>query len=102
MITSKKLICGDLFYVHFLRSWLERQQTCHTCRALVAPPENGTIFVGVQQGSQSNAHRQGNSNHMIITHCRVFVKLVNDMQDLKIEQDTSLNIIYVQVNKHVS
>ncbi|XP_074560731.1 ERAD-associated E3 ubiquitin-protein ligase HRD1-like [Curcuma longa] len=41
MITAKKLLCGHLFHVRCLRSWLERQHTCPTCRALVAPPENG-------------------------------------------------------------
>ncbi|KAI4320103.1 hypothetical protein MLD38_033616 [Melastoma candidum] len=41
MTTAKKLVCGHLFHVHCLRSWLERQHTCPTCRALVVPPENG-------------------------------------------------------------
>ncbi|XP_019420985.1 PREDICTED: ERAD-associated E3 ubiquitin-protein ligase HRD1B-like isoform X1 [Lupinus angustifolius] len=59
MTTAKKLICGHLFHVHCLRSWLERQHTCPTCRALVVPAENGTTVAGGQQGSQSDAHRQG-------------------------------------------
>ncbi|XP_057450167.1 ERAD-associated E3 ubiquitin-protein ligase HRD1B-like [Lotus japonicus] len=59
MTTAKKLICGHLFHVHCLRSWLERQHTCPTCRALVVPPENGTTVAGGQQGSQSDGHRQG-------------------------------------------
>ncbi|GFZ15974.1 RING/U-box superfamily protein [Actinidia rufa] len=42
MTTAKRLSCGHLFHVHCLRSWLERQHTCPTCRALVTPPENGT------------------------------------------------------------
>ncbi|CAM6086667.1 unnamed protein product [Calypogeia fissa] len=33
MIGAKKLPCGHLFHVHCLRSWLERQHTCPTCRA---------------------------------------------------------------------
>ncbi|XP_027360440.1 ERAD-associated E3 ubiquitin-protein ligase HRD1B-like isoform X1 [Abrus precatorius] len=58
MTTAKKLICGHLFHVHCLRSWLERQHTCPTCRALVVPPENvTTAAVGQQQGSQSDGHR---------------------------------------------
>ncbi|KAK7307972.1 hypothetical protein VNO77_41498 [Canavalia gladiata] len=61
MTTAKKLICGHLFHVHCLRSWLERQHTCPTCRALVVPPENGTTAVG-QQGSQSDSHQQGTGN----------------------------------------
>ncbi|KAA8533482.1 hypothetical protein F0562_031084 [Nyssa sinensis] len=52
MTTAKKLICGHLFHVHCLRSWLERQNTCPTCRALVVSPENGTNATG----SQANVH----------------------------------------------
>lgn len=59
MTTAKKLICGHLFHVHCLRSWLERQHTCPTCRALVVPSENGTTAAGGQQRSQSDAHRHG-------------------------------------------
>ncbi|XP_055826042.1 ERAD-associated E3 ubiquitin-protein ligase HRD1B-like isoform X2 [Solanum dulcamara] len=59
MTTAKKLICGHLFHVHCLRSWLERQHTCPTCRALVVPTENGTNVVGsqpdVQQGPGSSS-----------------------------------------------
>ncbi|CAK8576973.1 unnamed protein product [Lathyrus sativus] len=59
MVTAKKLICGHLFHVHCLRSWLERQHTCPTCRALVVPTENGSTAAGGQQRSQSDAHRHG-------------------------------------------
>ncbi|KAK7405971.1 hypothetical protein VNO78_07583 [Psophocarpus tetragonolobus] len=59
MTTAKKLICGHLFHVHCLRSWLERQHTCPTCRALVVPPETGTTAAAGQQGSQSDDHQQG-------------------------------------------
>ncbi|XP_057463485.1 ERAD-associated E3 ubiquitin-protein ligase HRD1B-like isoform X2 [Actinidia eriantha] len=55
MTTAKRLSCGHLFHVHCLRSWLERQHTCPTCRALVAPPENGTTT----SGSQARPHQQG-------------------------------------------
>nr|DAD19260.1 TPA_asm: hypothetical protein HUJ06_020723 [Nelumbo nucifera] len=58
MITAKKLICGHLFHVHCLRSWLERQQTCPTCRALVVPPENVTTTAGGQQGIHTEVHQQ--------------------------------------------
>ncbi|KAK4704777.1 E3 ubiquitin-protein ligase synoviolin, partial [Phenoliferia sp. Uapishka_3] len=30
--TPKKLPCGHVFHFHCLRSWLERQQSCPTCR----------------------------------------------------------------------
>ncbi|EEF42344.1 protein binding protein, putative [Ricinus communis] len=60
MTTAKKLLCGHLFHVHCLRSWLERQHTCPTCRALVVPPTQHDInTAGGQHGSQSEAHRQG-------------------------------------------
>ncbi|CAL0329375.1 unnamed protein product [Lupinus luteus] len=59
MTSAKKLICGHLFHVHCLRSWLERQHTCPTCRALVVPPENAATAAGGQQNSQSGAHQHG-------------------------------------------
>lgn len=38
--TPKKLPCGHIFHFHCLRSWLERQQSCPTCRRTVfASPE---------------------------------------------------------------
>ncbi|KAI4322031.1 hypothetical protein L6164_021758 [Bauhinia variegata] len=58
MTTAKKLICGHLFHVHCLRSWLERQNTCPTCRALVVPPENGTTAAAGQHGPESHANQQ--------------------------------------------
>ncbi|CAA0825532.1 ERAD-associated E3 ubiquitin-protein ligase HRD1A [Striga hermonthica] len=59
MTVAKKLICGHLFHVHCLRSWLERQNTCPTCRALVIPPENGTSQT---TPARSNSHQQGTSS----------------------------------------
>ncbi|KAJ7557314.1 hypothetical protein O6H91_05G121400 [Diphasiastrum complanatum] len=41
MLAAKKLPCGHLFHVHCLRSWLERQQTCPTCRSPVLATEGG-------------------------------------------------------------
>ncbi|KAH6809887.1 RING/U-box superfamily protein [Perilla frutescens var. frutescens] len=57
MTVAKKLICGHLFHVHCLRSWLERQNTCPTCRALVISPENGTSTTA----TRPNSHQQGTS-----------------------------------------
>ncbi|KAG5224402.1 ERAD-associated E3 ubiquitin-protein ligase HRD1B [Salix suchowensis] len=59
MTTAKKLLCGHLFHVHCLRSWLERQHTCPTCRALVVPLENGASTAGGQRGAQPDIHQQG-------------------------------------------
>jgi len=41
MTAGKKLPCGHILHFHCLRSWLERQQTCPTCRAsvFVDPPQ---------------------------------------------------------------
>lgn len=41
--TPKKLPCGHVFHFHCLRSWLERQQSCPTCRRTVLDtrPANG-------------------------------------------------------------
>ncbi|XP_004241442.1 ERAD-associated E3 ubiquitin-protein ligase HRD1B isoform X1 [Solanum lycopersicum] len=62
MTTAKKLTCGHLFHVNCLRSWLERQNTCPTCRALVVPPENGTSVAGSgysQQGTSLASTSRG-------------------------------------------
>ncbi|KAK4256161.1 hypothetical protein QN277_009064 [Acacia crassicarpa] len=59
MTTAKKLVCGHFFHVHCLRSWLERQNTCPICRALVVPPENGATTAGGQHGSQSDQQGTG-------------------------------------------
>lgn len=37
--TPKKLSCSHIFHFHCLRSWLERQQTCPTCRRPVIQPQ---------------------------------------------------------------
>ncbi|XP_024985193.1 ERAD-associated E3 ubiquitin-protein ligase HRD1B-like isoform X2 [Cynara cardunculus var. scolymus] len=55
MTTAKRLVCGHLFHVHCLRSWLERQHTCPICRALVIPNESGTSA----SRSRAGVHRQG-------------------------------------------
>ncbi|KAF8654331.1 hypothetical protein HU200_061510 [Digitaria exilis] len=52
MTTAKKLLCGHLFHVHCLRSWLERQHTCPTCRAPIIPPDNGRAASAQQHGAQ--------------------------------------------------
>ncbi|KAK9079814.1 hypothetical protein SSX86_001487 [Deinandra increscens subsp. villosa] len=55
MTTAKRLVCGHLFHVHCLRSWLERQHTCPICRAHVIPNEGGATTTR----SQAGTHRQG-------------------------------------------
>ncbi|XP_066340964.1 ERAD-associated E3 ubiquitin-protein ligase HRD1-like isoform X2 [Miscanthus floridulus] len=53
MTTAKKLLCGHLFHVHCLRSWLERQHTCPTCRAPIIPADNGRAASAQQHGAQA-------------------------------------------------
>ncbi|CAL5047421.1 unnamed protein product [Urochloa decumbens] len=55
MTTAKKLLCGHLFHVHCLRSWLERQHTCPTCRAPIIPADNGRAASARQPGAQPAA-----------------------------------------------
>ncbi|KAF9363490.1 E3 ubiquitin-protein ligase hrd1 [Mortierella sp. NVP85] len=38
----KKLPCGHIFHFHCLKSWLERQQSCPTCRRPVLDPPTPT------------------------------------------------------------
>ncbi|EAU91350.2 synoviolin 1 isoform b [Coprinopsis cinerea okayama7 len=45
-MTPKKLPCGHIFHFYCLRSWLERQQSCPTCRRTVLddnPPTNPQV-----------------------------------------------------------
>ncbi|KAL9225072.1 hypothetical protein vseg_001039 [Gypsophila vaccaria] len=55
MTTAKKLRCGHLFHVQCLRSWLERQNTCPTCRALVVPPDTAAANAPGLHGLQAGA-----------------------------------------------
>ncbi|TFK54025.1 hypothetical protein OE88DRAFT_1695115 [Heliocybe sulcata] len=50
-MTPKKLPCGHIFHFHCLRSWLERQQSCPTCRRTVLE----TNQQGTQQAGQAGA-----------------------------------------------
>ncbi|MCO5581340.1 hypothetical protein L7F22_035221 [Adiantum nelumboides] len=50
MVAAKKLPCGHFFHVHCLRSWLERQQTCPTCRSPVLAPESRPA-AGIAEGA---------------------------------------------------
>lgn len=43
MTEGKRLACGHIFHARCLRSWLERQQSCPTCRAQVMPAEPPAI-----------------------------------------------------------
>ncbi|KAE8244860.1 hypothetical protein A4X13_0g6202 [Tilletia indica] len=49
--TPKKLPCGHIFHFHCLRSWLERQQSCPTCRRTVLQTGE-TAAAGAAAGGQ--------------------------------------------------
>ncbi|GAA6016669.1 hypothetical protein JCM11491_000201 [Sporobolomyces phaffii] len=55
--TPKKLPCGHVFHFHCLKSWLERQQSCPTCRRPVLPQEQpaARIPVGARAGQRHGA-----------------------------------------------
>lgn len=57
----KKLPCGHILHFGCLRSWLERQQTCPTCRrsvlATVQRPETGAA-PGAQEPNNANPNNQ--------------------------------------------
>ena len=61
----KKLQCGHLFHFQCLRTWLERQQSCPTCRQAIvvrrgATPD-GQVRVGQQANAQENAANVDNA-----------------------------------------
>ncbi|KAJ4753187.1 RING/U-box superfamily protein [Rhynchospora pubera] len=63
MTTAKKLQCGHLFHVHCLRSWLERQHTCPTCRAPIVPTDGGAASGAAarSQGAPAESSQPGAS-----------------------------------------
>lgn len=60
MEVAKRLPCGHLFHFRCLRSWLERQQTCPTCRSnvLVATPPPTTALANNIPGQQQRQQQQ--------------------------------------------
>ncbi|GAA5820133.1 hypothetical protein JCM11251_005497 [Rhodosporidiobolus azoricus] len=57
--TPKKLPCGHVFHFHCLRSWLERQQSCPTCRRPVLPQEQPPPPAAGQPPQQQQAQEAG-------------------------------------------
>ncbi|KAK5556858.1 E3 ubiquitin-protein ligase hrd1 [Exophiala xenobiotica] len=57
----KKLPCGHILHFSCLRSWLERQQICPTCRANVVRPTQGSAAAG-QAGAVQGDARQPQPN----------------------------------------
>ncbi|OOF96345.1 hypothetical protein ASPCADRAFT_404888 [Aspergillus carbonarius ITEM 5010] len=58
-LRPKKLPCGHILHFACLRSWLERQQNCPTCRRpVIAPPQARGAGDGGNQGPGNNAGAQ--------------------------------------------
>lgn len=65
-VTPKKLACGHIFHFRCLRSWLERQQSCPTCRRMIlddqteppAPPQQQQQAPPTQPAPQHPQHPQ--------------------------------------------
>ncbi|KAJ1892179.1 E3 ubiquitin-protein ligase hrd1 [Kickxella alabastrina] len=55
--TPKQLPCSHVFHFNCLRGWLERQQSCPTCRQSVL--EEGTLSQGAQGQNQGRGHDPG-------------------------------------------
>jgi E3 ubiquitin-protein ligase synoviolin len=55
----KKLPCGHILHFSCLRSWLERQQVCPTCRR---PVLTSTATPSTQRNNQANQGQQGQQN----------------------------------------
>ncbi|KAI0940486.1 hypothetical protein AcW1_003667 [Taiwanofungus camphoratus] len=60
-ITPKKLPCGHIFHFQCLRSWLERQQSCPTCRRTVleTSASNQAQAQGRPEGARAPAPQPG-------------------------------------------
>ena len=56
-LRAKKLPCGHILHLRCLKSWLERQQMCPTCRrpVVTAPPANPEAQAGAAQGANPPA-----------------------------------------------
>ncbi|KAI9670264.1 MAG: E3 ubiquitin-protein ligase hrd1 [Alyxoria varia] len=58
----KKLPCGHILHFGCLKSWLERQQVCPTCRRSVLVPDTQRPENGNGQGNQANQPRPPGPN----------------------------------------
>ncbi|EGG22635.1 putative ubiquitin-protein ligase [Cavenderia fasciculata] len=61
MDTAKKLPCGHIFHHSCLRSWLEQQTSCPTCRRSLIELQNET-------GQPNNSNSNSNSNNAYVVN----------------------------------
>lgn len=95
----KKLPCGHVLHFSCLRSWLERQQICPTCRATVVPtPQAAQGTAGRAQGDAARVqhpHNRGNARPRVyqLGPLRIGVGAVrgNDMFEQLEQQLANLN-----------
>nr|XP_057944897.1 E3 ubiquitin-protein ligase AMFR-like isoform X2 [Doryrhamphus excisus] len=59
MLTARKLPCGHLFHNSCLRSWLEQDTSCPTCRTSLNISGDGDQPRGQQQGAEDNGGPTG-------------------------------------------
>ncbi|KAI8338654.1 hypothetical protein BC941DRAFT_512777 [Chlamydoabsidia padenii] len=64
----KKLPCGHIFHFHCLRSWLERQQTCPTCRRSVLSEDNNNNSTTPPPQHPPNNNNNNNINQQETQH----------------------------------
>ncbi|KAI0700890.1 hypothetical protein BC835DRAFT_319019 [Cytidiella melzeri] len=60
-VTPKKLPCGHIFHFQCLRSWLERQQSCPTCRRTVLETGQPTRNAAQQRGARQPGQQHNNA-----------------------------------------
>jgi E3 ubiquitin-protein ligase synoviolin len=65
MTVGRKLPCGHIFHFHCLRSWLERQQICPTCRTSVLQPRPQERVAPASQGTPGSSNDGGERRHTI-------------------------------------
>ncbi|WVF67065.1 hypothetical protein IAT40_001809 [Kwoniella sp. CBS 6097] len=62
--TPKKLACGHVFHFHCLRSWLERQQSCPTCRRdVLRTPAPTPARAAADRAAHALANLNNNANN---------------------------------------
>ncbi|KAJ5566206.1 RING finger protein [Penicillium sp. DV-2018c] len=75
-LRPKKLPCGHILHFACLRSWLERQQNCPTCRRpVVSPPRTqGVVGVGANNapGGQQGAIQPGQGGADLQPRARIY------------------------------
>jgi E3 ubiquitin-protein ligase synoviolin len=64
-LRAKKLPCGHILHLRCLKSWLERQQMCPTCRrpVIATPPPNAQVPAGAAPGIINPAAPGGQPAH---------------------------------------